>query len=539
MSSNILREYLVALGFVVDAASSKKAEQSVDKFDAQVKALTKTVVGVGTAVTTMVNLFALQMEKLYYASKRADTTVANLQSMDYAFRQIGGSAGGMTQAITNMATAMRSNPGLQGLLNSLGVATIGRDKADVMADLVTQLKKMPIFVAEKYANLFGIDGATLYTLLQGLDAYKQLAEQRKQMAAAAGLDLDLSSRAAAEYAQSLRELWERMGLVKDVASAQMVPALLQVVSTLNEVLAAMTKVDAASGQVAGTLGQGLSEVLKTVAVLGANVWYVLKAIGTDLGGLGAQIAAVLRGDFKGARAIGLEMVADAEAARARVEALSARILGAGGVPPATSAASAGLGAQEAVMGAGNAGTPNGTRGIRNNNPGNLNFVGQAGAQLESNGLNSRFAKFQTMEQGIGALAQQLQRYSQRGLNTLGKIVATYAPASENNTEAYVQELTKRTGFGRDQALDLSNPGVLQSVVKGIIAHENGGMRGITDDQVSRGVRLGTGGSATTIQQTNHITVTGVSDPAKAARQVGEIQRATNADLVRQFTPRVQ
>lgn len=542
MDSNILREYLVLLGFKVDDQSGKKAEKSVEKFDAQVKTLTKGVIGVGTAVTTMVNLFAFQMEKLYYASKKSDTTVSNLQAMDYGFRQIGGSAGGMTQAIANMASAMRSNPGLQGLLNSLGVATAGRDKADVMADLVTQLKKMPIFVAEKYANLFGIDKDTLYTLMQGLDAYKQLADQRKQMAADAGLDMEKSSEAATAYAQSLRELWERMGLVKDVAATEMLPAFTKVVATLNDLLSVTTQVDDSMTSLASDVGDAASTAIRGAAAIWSAFTLEVKLAGMQLGAYAAATVRLMTGDLKGAATIMKEYQADFNAAMDKAATKQERILngpGAGGTP--TSASQAGLGGQEAVMGAGNRGTPSGTRGVRNNNPGNLNFVGQAGATLESNGSNSRFAKFQTMEAGIGALAQQLQRYSSRGINTLDKIVAKYAPASENNTEAYVQALMKQTGLGRNQAIDMSNPAVMQSLVKGIISHENGGMRGITDDQVSQGVRLGagSGGGRGMINQTNNITVTGVGDANKAAKEVAEVQRMTNADLVRQFTPRVQ
>ena len=41
------------------------------------------------------------------------------------------------------------------------------------------------------------------------------------------------------------------------------------------------------------------------------------------------------------------------------------------------------------------------RGIRNNNPGNLNFAGQAGATKEG-GPNGRFAVFGSMQEGVAA-----------------------------------------------------------------------------------------------------------------------------------------
>ncbi|MBE9807346.1 lytic transglycosylase, partial [Escherichia coli] len=76
------------------------------------------------------------------------------------------------------------------------------------------------------------------------------------------------------------------------------------------------------------------------------------------------------------------------------------------------------------------------RGERNNNPGNLNFAGQAGASLERPG--GRFARFETAFDGLRALARQLMLYAGRGINSVEKIISTWAPASDNNnTTAYI------------------------------------------------------------------------------------------------------
>lgn len=75
-----------------------------------------------------------------------------------------------------------------------------------------------------------------------------------------------------------------------------------------------------------TVGEAFRLMWETVAVVGAEVWFTLKAVGTEIGGIGAQIAAVLRGDFAGAKSIGEQMKTDAEAAAKAQEALIARIL---------------------------------------------------------------------------------------------------------------------------------------------------------------------------------------------------------------------
>lgn len=134
------------------------------------------------------------------------------------------------------------------------------------------------------------------------------------------------------------------------------------------------------------------------------------------------------------------------------------------------------------------------RGIRNNNPGNLNYVGQAGATMED-GEGGRFAVFESMQHGIAALYKQLQLYFKRGINTLSSIVKTYAPASDNNNvDAYISALTKATGKGANEVLDSGDTATIARLMKGIVDHENG--KGyISSSDIMGGIQLGAGSSA--------------------------------------------
>lgn len=68
------------------------------------------------------------------------------------------------------------------------------------------------------------------------------------------------------------------------------------------------------------LADGADVVWQTLSVLGRNVAFVLQGIGTEIGGIGAQIAAVMRGDFAQAKAIGKEMEVDAARRRKELDA---------------------------------------------------------------------------------------------------------------------------------------------------------------------------------------------------------------------------
>ncbi|HDW1436526.1 TPA: lytic transglycosylase domain-containing protein [Escherichia coli] len=134
-----------------------------------------------------------------------------------------------------------------------------------------------------------------------------------------------------------------------------------------------------------------------------------------------------------------------------------------------------------------------SRGIRNNNPGNLNFAGQKGATLES-GPNARFASFPTMLEGIAALDRQVMLYLKRGKNTIDQIIDIYAPSSDgNNTSSYKSYLSRYTGLGVKEKIDGSNFDVMKKLIQGIINHENGAAaRAVSGDDVMRALAMNRG-----------------------------------------------
>lgn len=67
-------------------------------------------------------------------------------------------------------------------------------------------------------------------------------------------------------------------------------------------------------------------VLETFVVTGSEVAFVFKAVGTEIGGIAAQLVALASGDFKGFTAIGDAMKADAEVARKEHDAFIESIL---------------------------------------------------------------------------------------------------------------------------------------------------------------------------------------------------------------------
>lgn len=128
---------------------------------------------------------------------------------------------------------------------------------------------------------------------------------------------------------------------------------------------------------------------------------------------------------------------------------------------------------------------NAPRGIRNNNPGNIEKG--IGFDGEVEGNDPRFATFKAPEDGIRGLAVNLLTYQRRhGLDTVQGIIGRWAPASENETGAYVQQVSRAVGVQPDETLDLSNPKVLARLTAAIIQHENG-MQPYTTAQMEEGI----------------------------------------------------
>lgn len=113
------------------------------------------------------------------------------------------------------------------------------------------------------------------------------------------------------------------------------------------------------------------------------------------------------------------------------------------------------------------------RGVRNNNPGNIDRDGTPWAGMAAAQTDPRFVVFDAPEYGIRALAKVLLTYQKKhGLNTVADIIARWAPPVENDTGAYAAHVAAKIGVGVTDHLDLSNEVVLAGLVMAIIAHEN-------------------------------------------------------------------
>lgn len=132
-----------------------------------------------------------------------------------------------------------------------------------------------------------------------------------------------------------------------------------------------------------------------------------------------------------------------------------------------------------------------SRGIRNNNPGNIRKSTEKWQGLSKTQTDESFFQFESMEYGIRAIASILKTYYKKyGLDTVRSIINRWAPPNENATDNYIAAVCKAVGVGDNDKLRVSDPYVLFLLIKGIVKQENGPDASvITDDQIRKGISL--------------------------------------------------
>jgi hypothetical protein len=588
MSDNVLREFLVSLGFQVDEASMKK-------FTTSVEGVTKSVVKVGAEVAASaagivagVKIISSQMENLYYASQRTGATVGNIMALRYAAGQIGLTADQAQGALEGFARTLRLNPGSNSLLDSLGVK--GGDPAERFTSFIEKMKGQQPYVAAAYAQLFGIDADTLLMLENGLPKLEGEKQKYAAKLAAFGIDPDQAAEAGKDFNNSIRAVKDTFNDVWIVIESKLAPVLTPLVNEFERFA------ENHAGEVAQAIAdsvQSLADWIKSVdwKKVGDDFSSVYQALGglkgiliglaaiqlmplvtailnlvSAVGKLGAVAAGgAIGGLLKVLGPIAL-MFHSEELNTGEGDYLKQKQSAAGAIDPSTfdfngTANRGGKAAASstpptrsqpddgrepfgtivelpAVDAKPTGGQPSSApRGIRNNNPGNLRF-GKFAQQLGATGKDDKgFAVFQSMEDGVRAAVKLLEGYVSKGYDSVRKIISRWAPANENNTSAYIDAVAKKLGISADARLSGDQLG---GVAQAIFQHENGRAFGNVRSLVnqSQNARLGTSASASptvTMHQTNEFHITGTSDPQGTARAVGAEQGRLNGDMVRNFS----
>lgn len=216
MATEVIKEFLVSLGYRVDGASERRFIDGINKATRAVLGISVGIEAAAAAVAAGVAAMANDLEKLYFASQRTKASVENIQAYGAAVEQLGGNVHDARSSLENLANFLRSSPGAATWIQALGVQVrdartgLQRDTTEILADLGKRFRQMPIWRAQAYAQFLGIDQNTLRALMAGVDEFEATY---KEMVKAVGLDSQKAAADAHGFMVSLRNLWSAFSII--------------------------------------------------------------------------------------------------------------------------------------------------------------------------------------------------------------------------------------------------------------------------------------------------------------------------------------
>ena len=271
----------------------------------------------GASLKSVIDL-ADQMDDL---AEKTGIATKELSALRYAGEVVGtpldALSTGLRKLSINMAAAAGGSKDQAAAFNALGVSYQNgegklRSSSAVIGDLATKFagfKDGP----EKAAlavELFGKAGADLIPLLnQGATGIESLREEGERLGAVFGGEL---SRAAADFNDNLK----RIGMAAEGSKLAIAAELLP---TINQLVTGFISAKDGTNAFATAIGTGLRTALEASIVVASDVKFVLVSMGRELGAIGAQMASLIKLDFKGFKAISDAVKEDGVRARAELD----------------------------------------------------------------------------------------------------------------------------------------------------------------------------------------------------------------------------
>ena len=115
-----------------------------------------------------------------------------------------------------------------------------------------------------------------------------------------------------------------------------------------------------------------------------------------------------------------------------------------------------------------------SRGLRNNNPGNIRLGSFRYKGERAKSIDRAFRQFESIEWGYRAMFVLLHTYAvKHGCSTLCEIINRYAPPIENHTENYIRRVAHATHLAPEEEISTTDAAVMTAVAAAMSEVENG------------------------------------------------------------------
>lgn len=261
MSTDILREYLVALGFKIDDASYKKFTTSVAGTAKSAADLGVVVTAAATAVAVAVDRVSREFESLYFSAQRTGSSAASLKTFEYAFTQVGQSAESARAAVEAVAAAIRTQPGLQNVLRMWGVTEEElKDPKKAMLSGIGKLKDrygpmggVGYAAAAQQGTLLRLDEPTFRSIWQNLEKIKSEESDLSRKQAEAGVDVNKLADSSNKFREAMRGLEASFDVITSRITGPWMIAAEGVVRWLDDLLQRFSRFNNAKEGVPGQM----------------------------------------------------------------------------------------------------------------------------------------------------------------------------------------------------------------------------------------------------------------------------------------------
>lgn len=277
-------------------------------------------VGLLALVTTMVAVAMKYKEIIQSENELSKALALNGGAMDMTKESAIAYADSMKQVGIGNLKAQES------MTAFINAGAVGAETMDAAREAAVAL--------EKYAGIALSDTAKEFAKLQD-EPSKALIEIAKKTGQVEKATLDVISALEVEQGASAAAAAATVYAAdaKKKAADEIKASLSPIETLWRDIKSAIGQVGQAVYDLATSneVVNGMRRVWQTVAVIISETWFVIKGVGKEIGGIAAQLGAVLSGDFAGAASIGESMRADAQAARVEHDKLIASIMTKGDV----------------------------------------------------------------------------------------------------------------------------------------------------------------------------------------------------------------
>ena len=282
------------------------------------------------AMAAMVKSSIDAADGLSKLAQRTGETVENLARLQYAGSLADVSNDALATSLKklskNMAEAAGGSGEVADAFKAIGVSVVASDgklrsSGDVLNDVADRFAGYEDSAAKAALAqaIFGRSGADLIPLLNaGSQGLKEMGDEASRLGVVISTE---TAQAAERFNDQMTRVNAALGSIAKETAAELLPVLNELADSLVDI--------AKEGVGASRSFSPLSDAFRAFIVVGGNVAYVFKSIGTEIGGMAAQLVALAKLDFKGFANIGEAMREDAEKSRKAIDAWSARVLSAG------------------------------------------------------------------------------------------------------------------------------------------------------------------------------------------------------------------